>query len=45
LIVPWTATCPREGRSLLAVSGNRTTVDVPIVDSVASKRTAALFAR
>src|SRR5262245_49383489 len=35
LIVPWTATCPREGRSLLAVSGSRTTVDVSIVDSVA----------
>ena len=41
LIVPWTATCPREGRFLLAVSGNRNTVDVPIVDSVASKRMAA----
>jgi len=41
LIVPWTATCPREGRLLLAVSGNRNTVDVSIVDSVASKRMVA----
>src|SRR5262245_9405616 len=41
LIVPWTATCPREDRCLLAVSGNRNTADVSIVDSVASKRMAA----
>ena len=41
LIVPWTATCPREGSPLLAASGNRNTVDLPIADSVASKRTAA----
>jgi uncharacterized membrane protein YphA (DoxX/SURF4 family) len=45
LIVPWTATCPREGRSLLAVSGNRSTVDVSIADSVASKRMAAASVR
>jgi hypothetical protein len=45
LIVPWTATCPREGRLLLAVSGNRNTVDVSIADSVASKRMAAPSAR
>src|ERR1700733_7793501 len=38
LIVPWTATCPREGSFLLAVSGSRNTLDVSIVDSVASKR-------
>ena len=40
LIVPRTATCPREGTLLLAVCGNRNTVDVPIVDSMASKRIA-----
>jgi hypothetical protein len=45
LIVPRTATCPREGRLLLAISGNRNTVDVSIVDSVASKRTVALAVR
>src|SRR5580658_3741677 len=45
LIVPRTATCPREGRFLLAVSGNRNTVDVPIADSVASKRMAASSVR
>jgi hypothetical protein len=38
LIVPVTATCPRDGRLLLAVSGNRRTVDVSIVEGVASKR-------
>ena len=38
LIVPWTATCPREGSFLLAACGNRNTVDVPIADSVTSKR-------
>src|SRR6188508_351931 len=32
-IVPWTATCPREGKFALAASGNRITVDVSIVDS------------
>ena len=41
----WTATCPREGRFLLAVSGSRNTVDVPIADSVAPKRMAASFVR
>ena len=45
LIVPWTATCPREGSFLLAVLGNRNTVDVSIVDSLASKRMVALSAR
>src|SRR6266566_9577860 len=40
LIVPWTATCPREGRFLPAVSGSRNTADVRIVASVASKRMA-----
>jgi hypothetical protein len=32
---------PRKGRSLLAASGNRNTVDLPIADSGASKRIAA----
>jgi hypothetical protein len=32
---------PARGRSLLAASGNRNTVDLPIADSVASKRIAA----
>jgi hypothetical protein len=41
LIVPWTATCPREGRFLLAVSGSRNTVDVSIFDSLAWKRMVA----
>ena len=45
LIVPRTATCPREGRLLLAVSGNRNTFDVSIADSVASKRMVAPFVR
>jgi hypothetical protein len=45
LIFPWTATCPREGKSLLAVSGNRNTVEVSIVDSGASKRMAASAVR
>ena len=44
-MVPRTATCPREGRLLLAVSGNRTTVEVSIADSVASKQMAAPVAR
>jgi hypothetical protein len=43
LIVPWTATCPREGRFLLAVSGNRSTLDVSIVDSVAPNRMVAAY--
>jgi hypothetical protein len=45
LIVPWTATCPRDGRLELAVAGNRNTVALPIVDSVASKRMVAPFVR
>ena len=45
LIVPRTATCPREGRRLLAVSGSCTTIDVPIADRVASKRMAASLVR
>ncbi len=45
LIVPWTATCPREGRFLVAVSGNRNTVDASIADSAASKRMCAPSAR
>ena len=41
LIVPWTATCPREGSCLLASSGNRNTANESIVESDASKRMCA----
>ena len=40
LIVPFTATCPREGSFALAFSGNRTIVHLPILSGVASKRIA-----
>jgi hypothetical protein len=38
LIVPCTATCPRDGSFLLAFAGRRKIVDLPTVFSVASKR-------
>jgi hypothetical protein len=38
LIVPCTATCPRDGSFTLAVSGKRKMVDLSIEYSVASKR-------
>jgi hypothetical protein len=38
LIVPRTATCPRDGNCRLALSGKRKTVDLLSVYSVASKR-------
>jgi hypothetical protein len=38
LIVPCTATCPRDGSFTLAFSGKRKTVDLPIVYGVASQR-------
>jgi|SRR5579864_6842465 len=41
LTVPRTATCPRDGNTLLAFSGSRRIVHLPIVDSVASNRIAA----
>jgi hypothetical protein len=40
LIVPCTATCPRDGSFSLALSGNRKIVHLPIVCSVALKRIA-----
>jgi hypothetical protein len=45
LIVPCTATCPRDGSFALAFSGKRKIVDVSIVYSVASKRIAATAVR
>jgi hypothetical protein len=38
LIVPSTATCPRDGSFSLAFSGKRKIVELSIVYSVASKR-------
>jgi hypothetical protein len=45
LSVPRTATCPRDGSFRLAVSGKRTISDLPMVDSVASKRIVGTSAR
>jgi hypothetical protein len=45
LTVPSTATWPREGSSVLAVSGKRNTAAASMVASVASKRMVRPFVR
>jgi hypothetical protein len=45
LIVPCTATCPRDGSFPLALSGKRKIIDLSIAYTVASKRIVGIPAR